>query len=80
MRSDRLPHEVLAEEVRAQLGRQRMKGVAVALALGVSQAGASRRLSGHTPMDVNDLVRVAELLHMSPCELLAPALVERKSA
>jgi transcriptional regulator with XRE-family HTH domain len=64
------PHEGVAAEIRAELARQKISQTTVAIALGVSQAGASRRLSGQTPMDVNDVVRLAELLHVPASRFL----------
>lgn len=70
MRTDRLPHESIADEVRAELARRKIDQTAVATALGVSQAGASRRLSGVTPFTINELVIIADLLGLPIARLL----------
>lgn len=55
-------HLNVAEEVRAMLARRRLSARAAASALGWSQMYMSRRISGKTPLDVNDLCALAVLL------------------
>jgi transcriptional regulator with XRE-family HTH domain len=52
----------VASEVRAELARKRIPQADLAEVLGVSQAGISRRLSGDTPFDVNEVAAVADFL------------------
>ena len=52
----------IASEIRAELGRKRIPQADLANVLGVSQAGISRRLSGDTPFDVNEVAAVADFL------------------
>lgn len=56
------PHESVAEEVRAMLGRRRLSASQVARELGWSHMYMSRRTTGQTPFDVNDLVALAKVL------------------
>ena len=60
--STRTAHERVAGEVRATLARRRLSGRKVAQQLGWSPNYAHRRFSGETPLDVNDLVALAQLL------------------
>lgn len=62
--------ELVAEEIRAVLGRRRMSGRQLANALGVSQTWMSTRLSGATPIDLNDLDRIARVLGLDVAALL----------
>jgi transcriptional regulator with XRE-family HTH domain len=65
--------ELVAAEVRAEMGRKQVTGVALARKLGVSHAYVSRRLNGETPFDVGDLERIAGILEVSPRRLLGDA-------
>lgn len=53
--------------------RQRVSQQALADRLGLSQSAISKRLSGHTPIDVNELQQIAELLDTDLCDLLKDA-------
>jgi Helix-turn-helix. len=57
-----LPHQVVAGEVRAALARRRISGRKAAREIGWTPAYIGRRLSGEAPLDVNDLVALAQLL------------------
>lgn len=63
--------ELVAAELRAHLARQRLSGRALAKMLGENQTWVSRRLAGHVPLDTDDLQRIAEVLGLTPMELLA---------
>lgn len=52
----------VADDVRAELARQRISGVRAAKRLGWTQNYIQRRLSGTVPFDVADLQAMAELL------------------
>lgn len=52
----------VAEEIRAELGRQRRSGVWLAKQIGMSQSRFSRRLVGDYPFDLNELEQVAGAL------------------
>ena len=58
-------YKAVADEVRAELARQRISGVRAAKALGWTQNYIQRRLSGVVPFDVADLQAIADLLEVS---------------
>lgn len=62
--------EQVAAEIRAQLARRRMSGRALAKQLGETPTWVSRRLAGQVPLDVDDIQRIAEVLGLTPMELL----------
>lgn len=64
--------EVVAEEVRALLGRRNMKHIELARRIGRSHTYVGRRLSGETAFDVDDLEQIASVLGVS-----AESLVRR---
>jgi hypothetical protein len=57
-------HELVAAEVRAELARQQLSGVRAARELGWTQNYISVRLRGTVPFDVNDLIKIANLLEV----------------
>jgi len=59
-----MPHERVAEEVRAVLARKRISGRHAARDLGWKPGYMHRRLSGEAPFDVNDLAALAGLLEV----------------
>lgn len=68
--------QVVADNVRAEMSRRKITQLQVAMALGVSNAAVSRRLSGHVAWDITELGIVARVLDMDPRDLLpatAPA-------
>lgn len=65
--------DYVAGEIRATMARRRMSGRQLATLLGASQTWVSSRLSGATPIDLNDLARIAELLGVYPTDLLPRA-------
>lgn len=62
--------QAVADSVRAEMARRKITQIAVAEALGVSNAAVNRRLSGQVAWDVAELATVAELLDMDPRDLL----------
>ena len=64
--------EVVAEEVRALLGRRNMRHIELARRIGRSHTYVGRRLSGETAFDVDDLEQIAKVLGVS-----AESLVQR---
>lgn len=58
------PHEAIAAEIRAELARRKVSQVKIAALLDISQVGVSRRLRGETPLDVNELVKIADFLEV----------------
>lgn len=53
---------IVAGEIRAEMARQRKTGVDLAHALHCSQQSASRRLTGQTPLTLDELAAIAEWL------------------
>lgn len=66
--SERVGMEIKVEMVRAGVSGRRL-----ALRLGVSQSWISTRLNGTTPIDLNELERVADVLGIDGAELLRRA-------
>lgn len=62
--------EGIAEEVRALLARRRMSGVQLAKRIGKSHTYVSRRLTGETAFDADDLEQIAHALDAQPTDLL----------
>jgi len=60
----------VAEEIRIWLIRRRLNGVELAQRAGMTQAYLSRRLTGATPLDVDDLARIARALGVEVMDLL----------
>lgn len=65
--------QAVAEEIRVVLTRRRMSGRQLAAMLDVSQTWLSTRLNGTTPIDLNDLQRIAYVLDVDVIELLPPS-------
>lgn len=63
----------VAANVRAELARRGLSQVDIATTLGVSQAAVSRRLSGSVPLDVNEVAAIADLLGITPSQLVSAA-------
>ena len=58
---------------RAECARRRITQHQLAESLGLSQMAVSRRLSGAVALDVNELYAVAQLLDITPAELIGDA-------
>lgn len=70
--------EMVAEEIRALMARRKVSGRELSTKLGVSPSWISYRLSGKQPIDVNDLLRIANALGAGVHELLpSPELAAR---
>jgi transcriptional regulator with XRE-family HTH domain len=65
--------ERVAEELRALMARGRVTQAQLAARLGVGPMYVSRRLSGATPLSVDDLFGICGALDVEPSELLAAA-------
>lgn len=63
----------VAATVRAELARRRIQQTEVAARLGIVQASVSRRLTGDTPWDINELAEVADLIGVRVADLVADA-------
>ena len=64
------PHQLVADNLAAELARKRMSGRQAARALNLSQPYVARRVSGEIPLDVNDLFMFSKLLSIDPSVLL----------
>lgn len=69
----------VAEEIRAMMGRRRVTGATIARELGVSQAWVSNRLSGQQAIDLNELERIADVLQVTPFDLLPRVVTTQDS-
>jgi DNA-binding Xre family transcriptional regulator len=65
--------ESIAGEIRVAMVRRQVTGVTLAQALGKSQAYVSRRLSGDTAFDVDDLETIAATLGVKVADLIGHA-------
>lgn len=63
----------VAATVRAELARRRISQTAVSERLEMSQASVSRRLTGDTPWDINELAAIADLIGVPLALLVAEA-------
>lgn len=63
----------LAEALRAEMARQRRSQTELAQYLGISQPAVSRRLNGDTPLDVDELYRIARFLDRPATDFLPVA-------
>ena len=61
----------VAANIRAELARQRVSQFVVADRLGLSQAAVSRRLSGGTPFELDEVEAIASLLAVPLVDLIA---------
>ncbi|SNY28869.1 helix-turn-helix domain-containing protein [Paractinoplanes atraurantiacus] len=64
--------QLVADEIRVAMTRRRMSGRELATKLNVSPSWVSYRLSGKQPIDLNDLLRIANALEVGVHELLPP--------
>ena len=64
------PTSIVASNVRAELARRRISQTRLAHLLKMSQPAVSKRLSGITPIDINDLFGIADALGVAPADLL----------
>ena len=64
--------ELVADEIRVAMTRQRVSGRDLAKRLDVSPSWISYRLSGKQPIDLNDLLRIANALGVGVHQLLPP--------
>lgn len=70
----------IADEVRAEMARQRKTAADLAGVIGVTQHTAGRRLSGAIPFDVVELARVAAWLGVGTADLIARAVPAQRVA
>lgn len=61
----------VAANVRAELARRNISGRSLALALGWTASSTARRLSGATPLTVDDLSQIAAHIGVAPAHLMS---------
>lgn len=73
---------MIADEVRAEMARERKTASELAQVLGVTQHTIGRRINGASPFNVYELAQVAECLGTTTDALVAAALAhaEKKKA
>lgn len=64
--------------VRAEMARTRTPQASLARALGITQQSVSRRLNGHTPFTLDEVVVAADLLGVDRALLLDPPVSRRQ--
>jgi len=69
--------ELVAEEVRAQMGRKRMSQAQLARGVGKTEMWVSLRLRGKQAIDLNDLMAIATVLGVDASELVTPDVVAK---
>lgn len=69
----------VAANARAEAARVGLSGREIAVRLGWAPRTTARRLSGETPFEVGELVRLAELLNI-PITQLLPAPIDTELA
>lgn len=62
--------EHVAEEIRVLLARRKMSGAELARRTGITQSTMSRRMTGETPFDMDDLEAIAEVLQIDVTDLI----------
>ncbi|GGK89547.1 hypothetical protein GCM10012284_24340 [Mangrovihabitans endophyticus] len=62
--------EHVAEEIRVLLARKRMSGSELARRTGIKQSTMSRRMTGETAFDMDDLEAIAAVLEVEVADLL----------
>jgi len=67
----------VAADVRAALGRARLRQSEVATATGINPSRLSRRLAGENDITVLELIEIAEVLDTTAVEIV-PALATRR--
>ena len=68
--------QVVAQNIRAECGRQDMTQTDLAAAMGVNRTTVTRRWRGERQWQLEDLEQVAAVLHVEPWQLLRSARPE----
>lgn len=66
--------------IRAEMARRGVAQMTLAAAVGVSQSGLSKRLRGHTPLGVDELLRIAAFLDVPVNDLIPSTASEQVPA
>ena len=61
---------IVADNIRAEMARRNRPQRLLAEHLGMSQAAFSARMQGRTPIDINELFAIADLLDLPAAQLL----------
>lgn len=61
-----------AGALRAEMARQKKSSVDLASLLGCSQSSAARRMSGETPLDLDDIAAIARWLGVTEATFFEP--------
>lgn len=73
-RDNENPRSAVIAEVRAEMGRQRVNASALGRIIVPNQQYWSRRLTGHTAFDIDDLAALSRVLQV-PMSRFVPAIV-----
>lgn len=65
----------IADEIRAAMAKRKISNAQMAEALGKDGTTVSRKLHGGIPITVPELIKIADLLGMSPADLLGESKV-----
>src|SRR5215207_3598518 len=76
--SRRALRDVVAEEVRGHMGRQRLSIHRLGQATGLSERYLSRRLSARLSLNLDDLDAIADALGVSPMQLFPAELIRTR--
>lgn len=68
------PTQFVAANIRAEVARRRIPQRVLAEALGLTQQSVSMRLAGKTPIDLNELGIIANVLGVEPAHLITQAV------
>lgn len=66
--------------IRAEMARRGVAQMTLAAAVGVSQSGLSKRLRGHTPLGVDELLRIAAYLDVPAYDLIPDHLAPQRAS
>jgi transcriptional regulator with XRE-family HTH domain len=70
----------VVQEIRAEMGRQRLSGVQLASAIGRTQNWISSRLTEKTPLSLADLEQIARGLRVPVVQFIEPPPRQRRAS
>jgi hypothetical protein len=79
-RKTREIHDYAAQEIRAELGRQRLKVAYLGPRIGWTDKQVRSRLTGEVEMTAGEMHAFAEVLGIPLSQLFPPGLLERRPA
>lgn len=71
-------NQVISREIKSWMGRYDLKTIDLANLLGITHAGASKKLRGEASFSIEDLLRVASSLNITIAELLGEGILNAK--